>query len=93
MFSLFGIGSGAGMSKGVTYEVAEDGERKVVDCVFCNIMKKTEPGRIVHENEKSVVFRTIKPYSEHHLLVTPREHIKDVFSLQSGEGGADVVSE
>jgi len=73
--------------KGVTY-LATTGE--VVDCLFCRIMKRQEPGSIVYENDSFVVFKTIKPASHLHLLVCPREHIKNVFSL-SGRDGADLV--
>jgi len=74
--------------KGVTY-LTSTGE--VVDCLFCRIQKREEPATIVHEDDQFVVFKTIKPASHLHLLVTPREHIKNVHSLK-GRQGIDLVN-
>jgi diadenosine tetraphosphate (Ap4A) HIT family hydrolase len=73
--------------KGVTY-LSSTGE--VVDCLFCRIQKKQEPATMVYEDEDFVVFKTIKPASHLHLLVTPRVHIQNVHSLK-GQCGADLV--
>lgn len=75
--------------KGVTYD-SHTGE--VLKCLFCRIQSGQEPGRIVYEDERFVVFHTIKPASRLHLLVTPREHIKNVRSLKGWEG-ADLVED
>lgn len=75
-------------AKGVTYNLAGD----VVSCLFCRIQKREEPGTIVFEDDKYVAFRTIAPASNLHLLITPREHIQNVRSLQ-GEEGALVVED
>jgi diadenosine tetraphosphate (Ap4A) HIT family hydrolase len=73
--------------KGVTY-LSSTGE--VVDCLFCRINDRKEPGTIVYEDESFVVFKTIKPATSLHLLVTPRVHIQNVHSLK-GEEGAEMV--
>lgn len=69
--------------KGVTY-LTSTGE--VIDCLFCRINDKREPGTIVYEDESFVVFKTIKPATHLHLLVTPRQHIKNVHSLNGMDG-------
>jgi len=76
------------VNKGVTY----DGEGNRVRCLFCRIQTGEEPGKIVYEDEKFVVFHTIKPITHLHLLVTPREHIANAKSL-SGNKGADLIEE
>jgi diadenosine tetraphosphate (Ap4A) HIT family hydrolase len=65
--------------KGVTY--AEDGS--VTSCIFCNIVNRTESGKIVAENDELIAFRTIVPMTRHHLLVCPKAHIKNSGSLIS----------
>lgn len=65
--------------KGVKYD-AETGE--IVSCLFCKIHAREEPGRIVYEDEKYVVFHTIHPVTHLHLLVTPREHIANMRALE-----------
>ncbi|RYH12724.1 HIT domain-containing protein [archaeon] len=75
-------------SKGVTYNLKGD----VVSCLFCRIQKREEPGNIAYEDDKFVVFHTIAPASKIHFLVTPREHIRNLRSLQ-GEEGALVVED
>ncbi|KAJ1416464.1 HIT-like domain-containing protein, partial [Ochromonadaceae sp. CCMP2298] len=60
----------------------------VTDCLFCRIQKREEQGTIVFEDEDFVVFKTIKPATHTHLLVTPRRHIRDLDSLQGAEGAA-----
>lgn len=56
-----------------------------IDCLFCRIHKRIEPGTIVLENEEFVVFKTISPASHTHLLITPREHIQNLDALGGKE--------
>jgi diadenosine tetraphosphate (Ap4A) HIT family hydrolase len=74
--------------KGVTY--GEDGG--VVSCLFCRIADQKEPGDILFQNDKYVVFRNIYPVTDTHVLVTPRKHIKSFREL-SGEEGAAVLAD
>ena len=61
-----------------------------VDCLFCRIQQKLEPGSIVFEDKDFVVFKTIAPATANHLLITPREHIKNLDSL-SGRKDAELL--
>jgi diadenosine tetraphosphate (Ap4A) HIT family hydrolase len=76
------------IKKGVTYD--KQGNR--LSCVFCRIHQRFEPGRIVYEDDKFVVFHTIDPATHLHLLVTPRAHIANVRALK-GQEGANLVRE
>ncbi len=69
------------MIKGVTYTSSGS----VASCLFCNIIARDEPARIVLENEQFVAFKTIKPYSSNHLLVIPRKHVKNLTSMAGTE--------
>ena len=72
--------------KGVDYN--EHGE--VSTCLFCRIMARQEPGTIVYEDKDFVAFRTLQPSTSTHVLICPREHIKNFRSL-SGPSGARLV--
>jgi len=45
------------------------------DCLFCKIVAKEIPGKIVLENEHVVAFRDIHPAAPTHVLVVPRKHV------------------
>ena len=77
---------GDSFTKGVLY----DSKGAVKSCVFCSIVNKTGPARIVDENDEFIVFRTLKPYAEHHLLVCPKRHVMSVRELK-GEKDADMI--
>lgn len=64
--------------KGVVYHHET---HEMLSCLFCNIHRRTEPGTIEYEDEDVVIFRTIKPITPHHYLVTPRDHIKNLSNL------------
>ena len=48
------------------------------DCLFCKIVAKEIPGKIVLENEHTVAFRDINPGAPTHVLVVPRKHVVDL---------------
>jgi diadenosine tetraphosphate (Ap4A) HIT family hydrolase len=52
------------------------------DCVFCKIASGQE-GRTLYQDEKVIVFRTLRPAAEHHYLICPCEHISNAKSLKS----------
>jgi histidine triad (HIT) family protein len=45
------------------------------DCLFCKIVEKQIPARLVHEDEHTLAFEDIDPQAPIHLLVIPRKHI------------------
>jgi diadenosine tetraphosphate (Ap4A) HIT family hydrolase len=70
------------IKKGVSYNKSSH----VVDCIICKITKKLEPGNIIYEDSDFCVFTSIKPASSSaHLLVTPREHIRNIDALVPGD--------
>lgn len=53
------------------------------DCVFCRIRDgHCEPGSIVHETDRLVVFRDIRPSATSHLQIVPRQHIATLNDLK-----------
>ena len=45
------------------------------DCLYCRIVRKEIPAKLVAEDEHSVAFRDINPQAPVHVLVIPREHV------------------
>jgi len=45
------------------------------DCLFCRIVRKEIPAKLVAENEHCVAFRDINPQAPVHVLVIPKEHV------------------
>ena len=59
---------------------------KEENCIFCQIANgecsKTE---ILFQNESIVIFKDIKPASEHHYLAVPKTHIQDARYLEPSD--------
>ena len=45
------------------------------DCLFCRIVRKEIPAKIVAETEECVAFRDITPQAPVHILIVPRRHV------------------
>ncbi len=45
------------------------------ECIFCKIVAKEIPTRLVYDNECVIAFADIEPKAPVHLLVVPREHV------------------
>jgi len=47
------------------------------DCLFCKIVQKEIPAKIVYESAELLAFHDINPQAPVHLLIIPKQHIKD----------------
>lgn len=45
------------------------------DCLFCRIVRKEIPAKIVAEDAFAVAFRDVNPQAPVHVLVIPRAHV------------------
>jgi histidine triad (HIT) family protein len=45
------------------------------NCLFCRIVRKEIPAKLVAETEDCVAFRDINPQAPVHILVVPRRHV------------------
>jgi len=43
-------------------------------CIFCRIVRKEIPARIVYENERILAFEDIRPQAPVHVLLIPKVH-------------------
>ncbi len=55
------------------------------DCLFCRIVKKEIPGRIVHEDSETVAFEDLRPQAPVHILVVPKKHIESLATVAESE--------
>ncbi len=45
------------------------------DCIFCQILKREIPARIVYEDDDLAAIEDIHPQAPVHLLILPRKHL------------------
>ncbi len=45
------------------------------DCIFCRIIKREIPSKIVYEDDHAVAFEDTNPHAPSHVLVVPRKHL------------------
>ena len=50
-------------------------------CVFCKIVKKEIPAKVVYEDDRVMAFHDINPQAPIHILVIPKEHIPTLNDL------------
>jgi len=50
------------------------------DCIFCAIVRG-ESGKLVWENEVAAAFLSINPAAAVHVLVVPKQHVKNIDAL------------
>ena len=48
------------------------------DCLFCRIVQKTIPAKIVHEDDRILAFDDINPQAPVHTLIIPKQHVSAV---------------
>jgi len=53
----------------------------VADCIFCKIVAKQIPAKVVYEDAEVLAFEDLNPQAPTHLLVIPRKHIATLNDL------------
>lgn len=57
------------------------------DCIFCRIVERTIPSKIVFEDDLVVAFEDVNPQAPVHVLVVPRRHVASIAELQAADAG------
>ncbi len=56
----------------------------MAECLFCRIVRREVPARIVDEDDDTLVFEDIDPQAPVHLLVVPKAHVASANELAGG---------
>lgn len=54
------------------------------DCLFCKIITREIPAKILFEDDRLLAFEDINPQAPLHALVIPKTHIATINDLDSG---------
>ncbi len=54
-----------------------------MDCLFCKIIKKEIPAKIVYEDDNVLAFEDINPQAPVHILVIPKKHIATSLDIKN----------
>ena len=57
------------------------------DCIFCKILAGELPGQVVQEDEHTVAFMDINPWTRGHALVVPRSHSRNLYDIDEADLG------
>jgi histidine triad (HIT) family protein len=58
---------------------------KSTDCIFCKIVRREIPAKIVFENEHILAFRDVSPQAPVHILIIPKKHIPGLNDISAEE--------
>jgi len=62
------------------------------NCLFCKILAGALPAQKVDEDEHTVAFLDINPWTRGHSLVIPKEHSRNVYDIAPGDLTATAVA-
>jgi histidine triad (HIT) family protein len=51
------------------------------DCIFCKIVAGQAPAQVVDEDEHTIAFLDINPWTRGHALVVPRRHSPNLYEV------------
>jgi histidine triad (HIT) family protein len=52
------------------------------DCIFCKIATGEAPAQIVQEDDQTVAFMDLNPWTRGHALVIPRRHSRNIYDIE-----------
>lgn len=52
------------------------------DCIFCKIVEKKIPAKIIYEDDYALGFEDINPQAPVHTLVIPKKHIPTLLDIK-----------
>lgn len=61
------------------------------ECIFCKIVNKEIPAKIVYEDNDLMVFNDVKPKRPIHWLVIPKKHIDSLNELTNNKLGGKLL--
>ena len=61
------------------------------DCIFCKIVSGEIPSHKIDEDDRTIAFMDINPWTRGHALVIPKEHSRNLYDI-AGEDLAAVAA-
>ncbi|MCE5195360.1 MAG: histidine triad nucleotide-binding protein [Nitrospiraceae bacterium] len=58
-----------------------------MDCIFCKIVDKKLPAKIIYEDDMVVAFEDVNPKAPVHTLVIPKKHISTPLDIKESDNG------
>jgi histidine triad (HIT) family protein len=55
------------------------------DCLFCSILAGELPAEVVQEDDHTVAFMDINPWTRGHAVLVPRRHARNLYEIDDGE--------
>src|SRR6476620_9671805 len=55
------------------------------DCIFCKIVAGELPATKIHEDERTIAFMDIAPWTRGHALVIPKAHARDLGEIAEAD--------
>jgi histidine triad (HIT) family protein len=55
------------------------------DCLFCKIVAGEIPSHRIDEDDKTLAFMDINPWTRGHALVIPKEHSRNVYDIKPAD--------
>jgi len=52
------------------------------NCIFCKIINKEIPAKVIYEDDVVMAYLDINPISAGHTLIIPKEHFKDLDDIK-----------
>jgi histidine triad (HIT) family protein len=62
------------------------------NCTFCRIVAGELPATIVDEDERTIAFMDINPWTRGHGLVVPRKHSRDLLEIEREDLEATILA-
>jgi histidine triad (HIT) family protein len=62
------------------------------DCIFCKIIAGELPSQRIDEDERTIAFMDISPATRGHVLVVPRQHVRDLLEISSDDLSATAAT-
>jgi histidine triad (HIT) family protein len=59
----------------------------MTDCLFCKIVQKDIPAKIVYEDDHTLAFDDINPQAPVHALIIPKKHVAAVQDCRNEDSG------
>jgi len=57
---------------------------KPADCLFCRIIRREAPAKVLFEDDRVLAFEDIRPQAPVHVLVIPKAHISSLNEAPEG---------